>query len=60
MDYILKVATNAKKMAARFLELGYEIISGGTDNHMMLIDLRSKGLTGKEKGGREPFDDALA
>ena len=35
-------------MAEAFLKKGYNIISGGTDNHLMLIDLRSKGLTGKE------------
>ncbi len=48
MDYIVNVAKNAKTMAAKFKELGYDIISDGTDNHMMLIDLRSKGLTGKD------------
>ena len=35
-------------MASAFVEKGYKIISGGTDNHLMLIDLRSKGITGKE------------
>jgi len=35
-------------MADAFIEKGYEIISGGTDNHMMLIDLRNKNITGKE------------
>lgn len=47
MRYILQVVKNAKVMAEAFTEKGYEIISGGTDNHLMLIDLRSKGLTGK-------------
>lgn len=47
MQYILQVVKNAKAMANAFIEKGYDIISGGTDNHMMLIDLRSKGLTGK-------------
>ncbi len=47
MQYILQVVKNAKTMAEAFVEKGYEIISGGTDNHLMLIDLRSKGLTGK-------------
>ena len=47
MQYILQVVKNAKAMANAFTEKGYDIISGGTDNHMMLIDLRSKGLTGK-------------
>lgn len=47
LDYVVQVVKNAKAMAARFVELGYSLISGGTDNHMMLIDLRSKDLTGK-------------
>ncbi len=47
MDYIVQVAKNAKAMAAAFVKKGYKIISGGTDNHLMLIDLRSKNLTGK-------------
>ncbi len=46
-DYAVQVKANAQAMAKSFLNLGYEIISGGTDNHLMLIDLRSKGLTGK-------------
>ena len=48
MQYILQVSKNAKAMAQTFLDLGYKIISGGTDNHLMLIDLRSKKLTGKQ------------
>lgn len=47
MMYIVQVAKNAKAMADAFLKKGYKIISGGTDNHLMLIDLRSKNLTGK-------------
>jgi glycine hydroxymethyltransferase len=47
MDYIVQVAKNAKAMADAFVKKGYKIISGGTDNHLMLIDLRSKNLTGK-------------
>ena len=35
-------------MCGAFIDLGYKVISGGTDNHLMLIDLRSKGVTGKE------------
>ncbi len=46
-DYAVQVKANAQAMARSFLNLGYKIISGGTDNHLMLIDLRSKGLTGK-------------
>lgn len=47
LEYIVQVAKNAKAMAAAFVDRGYKIISGGTDNHLMLIDLRSKNLTGK-------------
>ncbi len=47
MDYIVQVAKNAKAMANDFTRRGYKIISDGTDNHLMLIDLRSKNLTGK-------------
>jgi len=46
--YMKQVQTNAATMAKLFIELGYIIISGGTDNHSMLIDLRSKGITGKD------------
>jgi glycine hydroxymethyltransferase len=46
--YVLQVVKNAKAMAKAFKEKGYQIISGGTDNHLMLIDLRSKNLTGKK------------
>ena len=47
LQYVVQVAKNAKAMAAAFTSKGYKIISGGTDNHLMLIDLRSKSLTGK-------------
>jgi glycine hydroxymethyltransferase len=47
MEYIVQVAKNAKVMGDEFIRRGYKIISGGTDNHLMLIDLRSKNLTGK-------------
>lgn len=68
-DYMVQVKKNAEVMAASFVARGYDIISGGTDNHMMLIDLRNKGITGKlaeEALGRAeitvnknmvPFDD---
>ncbi len=46
--YCVRVVKNAQVMAKKFMELGYKIVSGGTDNHCMLIDLRSKNLTGKE------------
>ena len=48
MLYMLQVKKNAQAMAKAFVERGYHIISGGTDNHMMLIDLRNKNLTGKD------------
>jgi glycine hydroxymethyltransferase len=47
MDYVLQVKKNAAVMANAFVEKGYKLISGGTDNHLMLIDLRNKDLTGK-------------
>jgi glycine hydroxymethyltransferase len=46
--YAMQVQKNATAMAAAFVKRGYDIISGGTDNHMMLIDLRNKGISGKE------------
>lgn len=48
LKYTVQVVRNAKAMAAAFNEKGYQIISGGTDNHMMLIDLRNKNVTGKQ------------
>ncbi|KYG78030.1 serine hydroxymethyltransferase [Roseivirga spongicola] len=47
MSYIIQVKKNAQVMAESFVKKGYDLISGGTDNHLMLIDLRSKGLSGK-------------
>ncbi len=46
-NYAVQVQKNARVMAAEFVSRGYKIISDGTDNHLMLIDLRPKGLTGK-------------
>jgi glycine hydroxymethyltransferase len=43
-----QVKKNASIMAQEFVNLGYNIVSGGTDNHSMLLDLRNKGVTGKE------------
>jgi glycine hydroxymethyltransferase len=48
MHYCVQVIKNAKTMAEALVTKGYKIISGGTDNHCMLIDLRNKGITGKE------------
>ena len=47
-EYAAQVVKNAKKLAASLQEKGFRIVSGGTDNHLMLVDLRSKGVTGKE------------
>jgi len=48
MDYIIQVAKNAKALAKALKEKDYEITSGGTDNHLLLIDLRNKNITGRE------------
>lgn len=55
-DYAKQVQKNAQAMAKAFVNLGYNIISGGTDNHLMLIDLRNKNLTGKK--AQETLDRA--
>jgi len=46
--YTVQVKKNAKALAAAFMAKDYQVISGGTDNHMMLIDLRNKNITGKQ------------
>ena len=48
MEYIIQVAKNAKALAKALKEKDYEITSGGTDNHLLLIDLRNKNITGRE------------
>ncbi len=48
LHYMVQVKKNAEVMAAEFVARGYDIISGGTDNHMMLIDLGNKNINGKE------------
>ncbi len=48
LHYMVQVKKNAKAMAAAFMAKDYKVISGGTDNHMMLIDLRNKNITGKQ------------
>lgn len=48
LKYTIQVVKNAQAMAKAFTDLGYHIISGGTDNHLMLIDLRNKNITGRE------------
>src|SRR5690606_2537012 len=47
VDYQKQVVTNARAMAATFIERGYHVVSGGTDNHLLLVSLIDKGLTGK-------------
>jgi len=47
-DYTIQVVKNAGTLANALIEKGYDIVSGGTDNHLMLIDLRNKGVTGKQ------------
>jgi glycine hydroxymethyltransferase len=54
--YAIQVQSNAQAMAKAFVKRGYDIISGGTDNHLMLIDLRNKNLTGKK--AQETLDKA--
>ncbi|PTX97189.1 serine hydroxymethyltransferase [Spartobacteria bacterium LR76] len=46
--YAAQIVSNAKALAARLNKLGYRIVSGGTDNHVMLVDLRSRGINGAE------------
>ena len=46
--YAQQVVSNASVMAAAFMDKDYQLVSGGTDNHLMLIDLRNKGVTGKD------------
>ena len=47
LEYIVQVKKNAEVMSKEFIKKGYDIISGGTENHLMLIDLRNKNITGK-------------
>lgn len=47
-EYQKKVLANAKALASALINLGFNIVSGGTDNHLMLVDLRNKNITGKE------------
>jgi glycine hydroxymethyltransferase len=48
MEYMIQVQKNAKVMAKSLMKKGFNIISGGTDNHLMLIDMRTKNITGKD------------
>lgn len=56
LQYQKQVQINAQATAKAFVDLGYNIISGGTDNHLMLIDLRNKNITGKK--AQETLDKA--
>lgn len=47
-EYAKQIMANAKTLAEEFIKMGYRIISGGTDNHLMVVDMTSKGLDGKE------------
>lgn len=47
-DYQQQILNNAKTLSKELTDRGFRIVSGGTDNHLMLVDLRNKGLTGKE------------
>ena len=46
-DYARRIIANARALAAALVSCGFQIVSGGTDNHLMLVDLRNRGLTGK-------------
>lgn len=54
-DYAKQIIKNAKALAAKLVSLNFKIISGGTDNHLMLVDLRNKNITGK--AAQEALDD---
>ncbi|SMC19628.1 serine hydroxymethyltransferase [Desulfacinum hydrothermale DSM 13146] len=47
-EYQRRIVENARTLAQELLSLGYRLVSGGTDNHLMLVDLRNKGITGKQ------------
>ena len=47
-EYQKQIVKNAKTLAEKLVELGYNLVSGGTDNHLMLVDLRNKGISGKQ------------
>ena len=47
-DYAKQIQQNSKKLSSDLVDLGFNIVSGGTDNHLLLIDLRNKNVTGKD------------
>jgi glycine hydroxymethyltransferase len=48
IEYQMKVIKNARRLSEELMRMGFKIISGGTDNHLMLVDLTGKGITGKD------------
>jgi glycine hydroxymethyltransferase len=46
--YAARIVENARTLAEEFVRRGYHVVSGGTDNHLILLDVRSKGLTGRK------------
>lgn len=56
ISYSKQVIRNAQTLAQKLSDLGYQIVSGGTDNHLMLVDLRNQGITGRE--AEEALEDA--
>jgi glycine hydroxymethyltransferase len=48
VDYAKQVVKNSKALAEKLLEYGFNLVSGGTDNHLILIDLRNKGIPGRK------------
>ncbi len=48
VEYAKQIVKNSKRLAEKLLEYGFDLVSGGTDNHLLLIDLRNKGVTGKK------------
>jgi glycine hydroxymethyltransferase len=54
--YGRQVIANAQRLSARLIKHGFNVVSGGTDNHLMLVDLRSKNLTGKD--AQEALDES--
>ena len=55
-DYQRQIVTNANALAAALLALGHRLVSGGTDTHLLLVDLTSRGITGKD--AQEALDRA--
>lgn len=56
-EYQIQIIKNANKLASELINRGFDLVSGGTDNHLMLLDLRNKGITGKEAEKR--LDEAF-